>query len=67
MPRQFGVHYATDKNTTENLDSSPQEYLFLVYDNFPYCGSVSESSQVREHRDDATLCVEVHYSKCDDL
>ncbi|XP_056173897.1 uncharacterized protein LOC115688512 isoform X2 [Syzygium oleosum] len=62
----FGIHCATDEKTMEKLDSNPQEELFLVSDNLPYCEDVLESRRVREHRDDATLCVEVHSSKCDD-
>lgn len=62
----FGIHCATDQKVMENLDSSPQEELLLVSDNLPSCEDVLESRQVREHRDDATLCVEVpHSSKCD--
>ncbi|XP_030526256.2 uncharacterized protein LOC115737951 [Rhodamnia argentea] len=62
----FGINCATDKKTMENLDLSPQEELFLVSVNLPSCEDVLESRQVREHRDDATLCVEVlHSSKCD--
>ncbi|KAI3416645.1 uncharacterized protein J3R85_015278 [Psidium guajava] len=62
----FGIRCATDKKTMENLDLSPQEEFLLVSDNLPSCEDVLQSRQVQEHRDDATLCVEVqHSSKCD--
>ncbi|KAF8027768.1 hypothetical protein BT93_E0632 [Corymbia citriodora subsp. variegata] len=61
------IQCVTDEKTIESLDLRPQEELCLVSDNLPSCEDVSESRQAREHRDDATLCVEVtHSSKCDD-
>lgn len=62
-----GIHCATDEKTMESLDLRPREELCLVSDNLPSCEDVSESRQVRERTDDATLCEEVmHFSKCDD-